>query len=76
MAKIPVKVSERISKNYTRMKKVVGSAIERDINEADTVLIISDILSDVFGYDKYKEITREFAISVKTRLECPLSGLV
>jgi len=62
MAKIPVKVSERISKNYNRMKKVVGNAIERDINEADTVLIISDILSDVFGYDKYKEITREFAI--------------
>lgn len=62
MAKVPSKVSERITKNYTKMKKVVSNAISRDINEADTVVIVSDVLSDIFGYDKYSEITREFAI--------------
>ena len=62
MSKAPARVVDRISKNYTRMKKIVLGAIERDINEADTVLIVSDILSDIYGYDKYTEITREFAI--------------
>lgn len=62
MAKIPSKVAERISKNYNKMKKVVENGLSKDINEADTVVIVADILSDVFGYDKYTEITREFAI--------------
>jgi hypothetical protein len=62
MGKVPAKVAARISKNYNTMKKIVLNAGERDINEADTVVIVSDILADVYGYDKYKEITREFAI--------------
>jgi hypothetical protein len=62
MSKIPAKVAARISKNYNRMKKIVLNAIERDINEADTVLIVSEILANIYGYDKFKEITREFAI--------------
>lgn len=32
------------------------------MGEADTVTIIKDMLSDVFGYDKYSELTSEFAI--------------
>jgi len=62
MSKVPTKVASRITSNFNQMKKVIQTAIERDINEADTVLIVSDILSNIFGYDKYKEITREFAI--------------
>ena len=62
MAKVPNSVSERIKQNYNKMKKIVENGISRDINEADTVVIVSDILSDIFGYDKYSEITREFAI--------------
>ena len=62
MTKIPAKVAARISKNYNRMKKIVLNAIERDINEADTVQIVSEILANIYGYDKFKEITREFAI--------------
>ena len=62
MSKVPAKVTSRISANFNSMKKVVQAAVERDINEADTVLIVSDILSNIFGYDKYQEITREFAI--------------
>jgi hypothetical protein len=34
----------------------------RDVGEADTVTIIKDMLADVFGYDKYVEVTPEFSI--------------
>ena len=34
----------------------------RDVGEADTVTIIKDMLADVFGYDKYVEVTSEFSI--------------
>jgi predicted type IV restriction endonuclease len=32
------------------------------VNESDTVTIIKDVLAEVFGYDKYTEITSEYAI--------------
>ncbi len=34
----------------------------KDIIESDTVVVITDMLSDVFGYEKYGEITSEYAI--------------
>ena len=37
-------------------------AKNRDINESDTVVIVADMLADIFGYKKYIEITTEFAI--------------
>jgi hypothetical protein len=30
---------------------------------SDTVIIVTDVLAEVFGYDKYSELTAEFAIS-------------
>lgn len=59
---IPKKVFDRFSKQVGIFQKILVSARDRDINEADTVTIVSDILSDVFGFDKYAEITSEFAI--------------
>ena len=59
MAKIPKKVSDRISKKVPVYQKVLENALTRDVNESDTVTIITDILSDVFGFDKYTEITSE-----------------
>lgn len=47
---------------YCAIKKILAAAKSRDLNESDTVTIITDILSDVFGYDKYLEITSELAI--------------
>ena len=32
------------------------------MGESDTVLIVTDFLADVLGYDKYSEITAEFVI--------------
>ena len=62
MAAIPAKVQKRLIEAVKRFKPIVAKARDTDINESDTVTIISDILSEVFGYDKYSEITSEFAI--------------
>lgn len=62
MATIPAKVSARLTDGVKRFKPIIAKGRDKDINESDTVTIISDILSEVFGYDKYTEITSEFAI--------------
>lgn len=62
MAAIPKRVTERLSKGIRRFQKILQAAKDRDINEADTVVIITDMLSSVFGFDKYSEITTEYAI--------------
>ena len=62
MANIPSKISDRFVKQVGKYQKILKKASDNDINEADTVTIIVDILSDIFGYDKYTEITSEYAI--------------
>lgn len=62
MASIPAVTSKRIASVVPKFKKVLEQARERDVNESDTVTIVTDILEEVFGFDKYNEITREFAI--------------
>lgn len=62
MAQIPKKVIERFQKTVSKFQTILKTAKDRDINESDTVSIINDILCDVFGFDKYFELTSEFAI--------------
>jgi predicted type IV restriction endonuclease len=62
MASIPAKVFERLKSNLSGLQKILEQAKNRDINEADTVVIVSDVLNNLFGYDKYEDITREYAI--------------
>lgn len=59
---ISKKDSESIQNGILRYQKILASAKARDLNESDTVTIITDMLNDVFGYDKYLEITSEFAV--------------
>ncbi len=62
MFSIPRKVVDRIQRATPKFQKILAAAKDRDVNESDTVSIINDILGEVFGYDKYLEVTREFAI--------------
>ncbi len=62
MATIPTKVQARLTSGLKKFQSIVSSARTKDINESDTVVIITDILSDLFGYDKYSEITSEQAV--------------
>jgi hypothetical protein len=62
MIVIPKKVAERYVNTIKRFQPIIQSAKTRDVNESDTVIIITDMLAEVFGYDKYSEITSEFSI--------------
>jgi hypothetical protein len=62
MASVPKRISERISAGIKKYQPILAAVKARDVGEADTVTIIKDLLSDVFGYDKYSEITSEFSI--------------
>ena len=60
--KITKKVEDRIQTGVTKFKKILEAAKNRDLNESDTVVIITDMLAEVFGYEKYSEITSELMI--------------
>ena len=59
---IPKRVADRINAGLKQYTPILQSLRDRDVSEADTVTVVKDILSDVFGYDKYTEVTGEFAI--------------
>jgi hypothetical protein len=62
MASIPKKVNERFIKTVPKFQKILQIAKDREVNESDTVAVLNDIFGDVFGYDKYLEVTSELAI--------------
>ena len=57
--KIPKKTQDRLVAGLKRYQPIVRKLRERDISEADTVTVIKDMLTDIFGYDKYTELTSE-----------------
>ena len=57
--KIAKKTHDRIVAGLKRYQPIVRKLAERDISEADTVTVIKDMLSEIFGYDKYTELTSE-----------------
>lgn len=65
---MPPKYEERAK---ARIKKVLKSFQDKDIikwaeqqglNESDTRSLVEDVLSDALGYEKLREITREFEV--------------
>ncbi len=59
---VPKRVLDRLVRSVAKFQQVLSIAKDRDVNESDTVAIIKDILAEVFGYDKYLDITSEFAV--------------
>ncbi len=70
MITVPAKVKDRIVAGLKRYQVILNRARDQDINESDTVTILMDILADIFGYNKYLEITSEYAIK---RTYCDLA---
>jgi len=62
MTKVPAAVVKRLTATVPKFRKILLQAKERDVNESDTVTIVTDMLEEIFGFDKYSDITREFAI--------------
>lgn len=59
---VSAKVATRIATEVKRYQGVLNTIQKKDISEADTVTVINDILADVCGYDKYHEVTSQYAI--------------
>lgn len=59
---VPQRIADRLVSGLKRFQPILQAAISRDLNESDTSMIVTDVLAEVFGYDKYNEITRELCI--------------
>lgn len=53
---------ERISNGLRRMAKPIEALKARDAVEADTRLLVTDILCDLLGFDKYEDLTAEYQV--------------
>jgi len=62
MARMSARVAERVKDALKRFQPILASAKDRDVNESDTVVLVTDLLQELFGYDKYVEITSEHMI--------------
>jgi hypothetical protein len=54
--------AERAISGLKRLLPIIEQQKTRDVSEADTVTLVKDILAEVFGFDKYKEVSSEHAI--------------
>jgi len=88
MVNISLKIQKRLQEGVKKFVPILSKAKTKDINESDTVTIIVDMLSEIFGYDKFSEITSEYAINktfcdlaiqingkIKILIECKAIGL-
>ncbi len=81
MPNVSKKVAERLVAGIKQFQPILQAAKSRDVNEADTVTIIKDMLASVFGYDKYTEVTSEYAIrgtycDLATKIDGRLATLI
>lgn len=81
MPTVPARVRDRIIRGLKRFQPILTNSKSRDDGKADTVMIVTDMLSEVFGYDKYSELTAEFSIrgtycDLATKLDGVLQALI
>jgi hypothetical protein len=81
MAAVPKKVRARLATGLKRFQPILATSKSRDDGEADTVMIVLDMLAEVFGYDKYSEVTAEYSIrgtycDLATKLDGVLQALI
>ena len=62
MSALPKKVTERLVAAIKKFQPILLASKARDDGEADTSMIVTDMLAEVFGYDKFSEVTGEHAI--------------
>jgi hypothetical protein len=59
---IPKKVADRLGAGLKSLVPILVQQKARDVSEADTVTLVKDLLSEVFGFDKYADLTGQMAI--------------
>lgn len=62
MAVVGRKALDRIGRGFRRYREILANARKRDVSESDTVVIVGDMMADILGYEKYIEISTEFAV--------------
>lgn len=62
MSKYEIKAQKRIESIIGRYTDIVRRAEQAGFNEADTSAIAKDMLGEVFGYDKFFDVTSEYKI--------------
>lgn len=62
MARIPKKIEDRIRAAIKRFAPLLQLQKDRDVSEADTVTLVKDLFAELFGFDKYAELTSEHQI--------------
>src|SRR4051812_38337438 len=53
---------ERVKAGIRKFAKPLADMVERDANEGDTRLLVTDFLCDVLGFDKYENLTTEYQV--------------
>jgi len=53
---------DRVKVAIRRFAKPLSDLVARDANEGDTRLLVTDILCDALGYDKYEDLTTEYQV--------------
>jgi hypothetical protein len=53
---------DRIRSQMKRMMKPISDLVARDANEGDTRLVVTDILTEGLGFDKYADLTTEYLV--------------
>ena len=81
MASMPKRVQERLVDGIKKFQPIIEGRKAADVGEADTVILVTEILAEVFGYDKFKEITSEFSIKstycdLATKIDDKLQTLI
>jgi len=53
---------DRVRTGIRRFAKPLADLVDRDANEGDTRLLVTDFLCDVLGFDKYTDLTTEYQV--------------
>ena len=66
MAVYQQKAKERIKKSLRKFKPIAAKATKNAVNEADTRVLVSAVLSEALGWDPFAELTGEHLIKAST----------
>lgn len=59
---VSTKVASRIAAQLKAYQGILAQAMKKDSSEGDTVVIVTDMISNILGYDKYQNLSSEHAI--------------
>lgn len=62
MPKWEKEARDRVKAAIRKFAKPLEDLVERDANEGDTRLLVTDFLCDALGYDKYSDLTTEYRV--------------